>query len=181
MIHLSNTLLHSVGLFFLTFALYFIYAECICCFVKFRSEGAVCNPLQIVGMSATLPNLNVIAHWLDADLYRTDFRPVPLTELVKVGGDIFDSTVTTCLRCIAPSGGHGNSDDGDVVPLCLETVADGCSVLIFCPTKNWCEKLADSVAREFYRLLHEFRIQGAGIHLHFFVSGQCSTIVRSWI
>ena len=28
----------------------------------------------------------------------------------------------------------------------------GCSVLIFCPTKNWCEKLADSIAREFFFL-----------------------------
>ena len=28
----------------------------------------------------------------------------------------------------------------------------GHSILVFCPTKNWCEKLADTVAREFYRL-----------------------------
>lgn len=36
--------------------------------------------------------------------------------------------------------------------LCYETVKDGCSVLLFCPSKNWCEKLADCIAREFYNL-----------------------------
>jgi len=109
-------------------------------------------------MSATLPNLDVVAGWIDADLYRTDFRPVPLMELVKIGADIYDCTLTRRLRTITTgstmmTGKPG--DDGDMIPLCLETVSAGCSVLVFCPTKNWCEKLADSIAREFYRLLHE--------------------------
>lgn len=44
-------------------------------------------------------------------------------------------------------------DDEHVVPLCIETLRDGHSVLIFCPTKNWCERLAETVARELYNLL----------------------------
>ncbi len=36
--------------------------------------------------------------------------------------------------------------------LCLETVLAGHSILIFCPTKNWCEKLAETVAKEFFNL-----------------------------
>ncbi|XP_070597995.1 DNA polymerase theta isoform X2 [Erythrolamprus reginae] len=36
-----------------------------------------------------------------------------------------------------------------MVTLCYETIQDGHSVLVFCPTKNWCEKLADIIAREF--------------------------------
>ena len=125
------------------------------------------NPVQIVGMSATLPNLNVVARWLDAELYRTDFRPIPLTEFVKVGNDIYDSSLSTRLRVLAPpvSGCNNSSGDSDVVPLCLETIAIGCSVLIFCPTKNWCEKLADSIAREFFRLLREVQASGTGFDI----------------
>lgn len=43
-------------------------------------------------------------------------------------------------------------DEDHVVSLCYETVCEGHSVLLFCPSKNWCEKLADIIAREFYSL-----------------------------
>lgn len=43
-------------------------------------------------------------------------------------------------------------DEDHIVSLCYETVCGGHSVLLFCPSKNWCEKLADIIAREFYSL-----------------------------
>ena len=46
------------------------------------------NEVQIIGMSATLPTL---AEWLDAVLYSTHFRPVPLQEMVKIGSTLYDT------------------------------------------------------------------------------------------
>lgn len=49
------------------------------------------NGIQIIGMSATLPNLELLAGWLHAALYTTDFRPVPHRECVKMGTSVYDS------------------------------------------------------------------------------------------
>lgn len=58
-------------------------------FYSSLSEG-----VQIIGMSATLPNLSLLAGWLAADLYQTEFRPVPLQEHLKVGCNIYDRSLS---------------------------------------------------------------------------------------
>lgn len=50
--------------------------------------------IQIVGMSATLPNLSLLANWLGAELYQTDYRPVPLQEHLKVGCNFYDKDLS---------------------------------------------------------------------------------------
>ncbi|KAK3098715.1 hypothetical protein FSP39_022356 [Pinctada imbricata] len=107
--------------------------------------------VQVVGMSATLPNLDLLAKWLNAELYHTDFRPVPLTECVKIGTSLYDSSLIK-IRDVDLTLTFKNDED-HVIPLCLEMLKDGHSTLIFCPTKNWCEKLCETVARELYGLL----------------------------
>uniref|UniRef100_A0A8C8VKG1 DNA polymerase theta n=1 Tax=Pelusios castaneus TaxID=367368 RepID=A0A8C8VKG1_9SAUR len=124
--------------------------------VRFVTEKVAKSPvsasIQIVGMSATLPNLGFLASWLNAELYHTDFRPVPLMEWVKIGSNIYDSSMKL-VREFQPML-HAKGDEDHIVSLCYETTCDGHSVLVFCPSKNWCEKLADIIAREFYNLQH---------------------------
>ncbi|KAM4794649.1 DNA polymerase theta [Rhinophrynus dorsalis] len=124
--------------------------------------GDFTNDVQIVGMSATLPNLDLLASWLRAELYHTDYRPVPLMERVKIGKTVYDSTMAP-VREIDPLI-QVKGDEDHIVSLCYETVHDGHSILLFCPSKNWCEKLADTIAREFYNLYHRAlqHTEGAG-------------------
>ncbi|TRY99611.1 hypothetical protein DNTS_004811 [Danionella cerebrum] len=117
--------------------------------------------VQIVGMSATLPNLDLLARWLNAELYSTSYRPVPLMELVKIGTKILDDSMNLVLQFKPALQVKG--DDDHIVSLCFETVQGGHSALLFCPSKNWCEKLADSIGREFYNLHHKELQSGSGI------------------
>ncbi|XP_076065262.1 DNA polymerase theta [Oratosquilla oratoria] len=114
-----------------------------------KEESPPCQ-VQIVGMSATLPNIDLLAHWLDARLYTTQFRPVPLKETVKLNKSIYDSSFSK-IRDIDPRlTVQGDSDQ--VIQLCLETVFAGYSVLVFCPTKARCEKLSENMAKEFFNI-----------------------------
>lgn len=48
------------------------------------------NDIQIIGLSATLPNIDHFQKWLNASLYMSHYRPVPLHEYVKVGTTVYD-------------------------------------------------------------------------------------------
>lgn len=115
-------------------------------------------------MSATLPNLSLLAKWLKASLYFTDFRPVPLAEYIKVDNKILDAELLIKQEIPALLSFPGDPDH--VIALSLETVLDGHAILIFCPTKVWCENLCEAIARRFYALINENGIQEMkGIYL----------------
>ena len=100
--------------------------------------------VQLLGMSATLPNLPTLAKWLNAALYQTDFRPVPLQEMVKMGDTIYDYDFKVIEKLVR---GEMDTEEGEIAEICCRKIKNGHSVLIFCPTKAWCEKLAMTLAR----------------------------------
>jgi len=100
-------------------------------------------------MSATLPNLGVLAKWLNAKLYYTDFRPVPLSEHLKCGRTILNSKLEKTSELTENIEGD---DSENVGQLCIETISNGHSTLIFCPTKVWCENLSVKLATFFRKL-----------------------------
>ncbi|XP_045469101.1 DNA polymerase theta [Harmonia axyridis] len=106
--------------------------------------------IQIVGMSATLPNLDLLANWLNAELYTTNFRPIPLHEMVYVNKELYNNEFKL-LRKLSTFPDLVTDTD-DILQLCLETIKISSSVLIFCPTKNWCENLAQQTAMAFWRI-----------------------------
>ena len=97
---------------------------------------------QIIGMSATLPNLNEIALFLQAELFTSDFRPVPLTQYLKLNKFIYSVAETAekietkyerQIKIDEPI-----KDPDGLFPLCMEMIPDH-SVLIFCPTRRNCQ------------------------------------------
>ena len=122
----------------------------------YQEDDLPCD-VQVVGMSATLPNLETLAAWLNADLYVTEHRPVPLIESIKVGKAIYDIDMRKVSEINSKDIVSG--DEEDVVPLCLETIRECHSILIFCPTKQWCEQLAKSIAENLKHLLLKGNVQ----------------------
>ncbi|KAG6739360.1 hypothetical protein POTOM_056954 [Populus tomentosa] len=104
------------------------------------SKGDAAHGLQIVGMSATMPNVAAVADWLQAALYQTNFRPVPLEEYIKVGNTIYDKKMDI-VRTLSRAADLGGKDPDHIV------VQDGHSVLIFCSSRKGCESTARHVSK----------------------------------
>ncbi|XP_017084683.2 LOW QUALITY PROTEIN: DNA polymerase theta [Drosophila eugracilis] len=111
--------------------------------------------IQVITMSATLENVDLLKTWLDAELYITNYRPVALQEMIKVGTKIFDQQLKF-LRDLSQQKemrqALGNDSD-DVALLCIETLLEGCSVIVFCPSKDWCENLSVQLATAMHVLI----------------------------
>ena len=136
------------------------------------------DDLQIIAMSATVSHASLerLAGWLDARLFVTNFRPVPLVEHVVAGGTVharrrdatlaeadgnangndgarrhpmFDATrqVPASLTIDAMNAARVGERDRVAARLVAESWRLGHSCLVFCPSRNKTRDLAGALAR----------------------------------
>ena len=123
-----------------------------------EKKSRVC---QIIGMSATLPNLNEIANFLEADLFTSDFRPVPLTQYLKLNKFIYsvaetpEKIETKYDRQLKIDPKNALEDPDGIFPLCMEMIPNH-SVLIFCPTRRNCQAVTTLLTKQLSELTDFF-------------------------
>uniref|UniRef100_A0A1I7UJX4 Helicase POLQ-like n=1 Tax=Caenorhabditis tropicalis TaxID=1561998 RepID=A0A1I7UJX4_9PELO len=103
---------------------------------------------QIVGMSATLPNIDDLKFAMRAFVYSTNFRPVELTEFVKIKQTMHQVAEDGDLK---PAGdlpvNNLKSTDPDGICQLLAKLIPKSSAVIFCPNKKNCENVAVLIAK----------------------------------
>lgn len=123
--------------------------------------------VQIVGMSATLTNTEVLAKWLDAKYYNTKYVPVPIEEYLVYDRSIYPvSTSSAFFKTasqlnstqltfgVSPTRVIQSSEHNElrnpltnaVVSLAIETAKAGYGALIFCSGRQGCQWTASLVS-----------------------------------
>lgn len=124
------------------------------------------HAVQIVGMSATLTNIKLLASWLQGHYYETQYRPVPIEEHLVYDSQIYaagttsrlikaaatqanSQTQSTTIGTIAASDAKELQDPvlNAVVALASETARAGYGVLVFASSRAGCESDALIISR----------------------------------
>jgi helicase len=94
--------------------------------------------VQVVGLSATISNADEIAGWLDAELIKSDWRPVPLTEGVALDDEIaFGDGETRAIR---------RKRQDVVSDLICDILDEGGQVLVFVSSRRSTAAVAKRIA-----------------------------------
>ncbi|XP_069341656.1 helicase POLQ-like isoform X1 [Eulemur rufifrons] len=108
---------------------------------------------QIIGMSATLNNVEDLQEFLQAEYYSSQFRPVELKEYLKINDTIYEvdskaesSMTFSRLLNYKYSDTLKKMDPDHLVALVTEVIPKY-SCLVFCPTKKNCENVAEMICK----------------------------------
>uniref|UniRef100_UPI00398F51AE helicase POLQ-like isoform X2 n=1 Tax=Pristiophorus japonicus TaxID=55135 RepID=UPI00398F51AE len=108
---------------------------------------------QIIGMSATLNNVSDLQHFLKAEHYTSNFRPVQLKEYVKIRDSIYEvdnksEDYFTFSRVLnyKYSSNMEKIDPDHLIALVAEVIPKH-SCLVFCPTKKNCENVSKMLCK----------------------------------
>jgi DNA polymerase theta len=121
------------------------------------------DSVQIVGMSATLPNVADLAKWVHGSLYCTLYRPVELVQLVCMDRALYRVEAAPhagpgsmqvgalhvsfqLLEALDPVSAAESDPDG-FLALCVRSVQRRESVLLFCPSKDRCERCCELLVK----------------------------------
>ncbi|XP_077332543.1 helicase POLQ-like [Lithobates pipiens] len=118
---------------------------------------------QVIGMSATLNNVDEIQQFLKAEYYTDNFRPVELKEYVKLKDCIYevDSKSEHNLTLSRPLNYKYSSnmlrlDPDHIIALVTEVIPNN-SCLVFCPTKKNCENVAEMICKYLNKTYLDYR------------------------
>ena len=108
---------------------------------------------QIIGMSATLNNVEDLQKFLQAEYYTSQLRPVELKEYLKINDTVYEvdsraENGMTFSRLL----NHKYSDtlkkmDPDHLVALVTEVIPNYSCLVFCPAKMNCENVAEMICK----------------------------------
>lgn len=105
--------------------------ECAITRIKERNKG-----IRIIALSATLQNMDEMAHWLEANVVTHDYRPVPLHKEVLCAEEF------------------GTKDKNNLVFKILnDTLNDSSQMLTFVSTRRFTESLAQNMAKKISRYI----------------------------
>ncbi|KKY18403.1 putative dna-directed dna polymerase theta [Phaeomoniella chlamydospora] len=126
------------------------------------------DKVQIIGMSATLSDVQLIAAWMNAKFYVSKHRPVPVHEYLVYEGGIYPTvdskeffrTASQLNSPIATQKPHAsrlidksihkeleNPMTNAVVALAIETLNAGYGVLVFCSSRQGSQAMAQMIAK----------------------------------
>ncbi|MCK7474822.1 MAG: hypothetical protein MZV49_17530 [Rhodopseudomonas palustris] len=94
--------------------------------------------MQVIGLSATIGNPNILAGWLDAELVTSTWRPVDLRQGVFCNDRIHFRDGERPVKQVSK-----NFDD---LNLCLDTIAEGGQCLVFVSSRRNAEAFAKRAA-----------------------------------
>ncbi|XP_037686072.1 helicase POLQ-like isoform X8 [Choloepus didactylus] len=108
---------------------------------------------HIIGMSATLNNVEDLQEFLQAEYYTSQFRPVELKEYLKINDAIYEvdsraenGITFSRLLNYKYSETLKKMDPDHLVALVTEVIPNY-SCLVFCPTKKNCENVAEMICK----------------------------------
>ncbi|KAI8512631.1 hypothetical protein Bbelb_092700 [Branchiostoma belcheri] len=127
----------------------------------------ISNSTQIIGMSATLNNIQELQTFLSAEVYSNNFRPVQLKEYVKIADSIFEvNSKASCpdeqiqfSRMVSYKYPREmQSRDPDHLVGMVMDVIPAHSCLVFCPTKKNCQNVVDMLCKLLPRKLRGHKV-----------------------